>query len=288
MRVVKRVAAAMIAVIIALSAIVIGFADETEKNCDLVIKENSGAYYICVFCDAKSESFKRIDIIERNENGEKYLLKMIFGDEGHFSYNNVRDSEDHIIVVITDKELFEENGNYTIEFYPHDVTPEGCEKAEKISIDFEFAASIEPDYEIIEIHTELQVDRELDITAIGALPEGYKGKYYLDYEANHLGDEDTRKYVSARDGKIKALRAGDALVTVKDSLTHKTLCRIDIKIEPKQAKNFLELIKFTFQAMGSGAFETLRTTGYIFAVALWGITMPVVVTLTAIGSLVFI
>lgn len=288
MRVVKRVTATLIAVVIALSASTIGFADETEKNCDLLIKENARAYYICVFCDAKPESFKRIDIFKQDENGERTLLKMISIDEDHFNYKDVRNGEGFIIVVIDDKEFFEYNGNYAIEFYPHDVTPEGCEKAEKISIGFNFAESIEPEYEIIEIYTTLQVGREIDITALGALPEGYKGKYFLDYEYNHLGDDDNRKMLSARDGKIKALREGDATVKVKDSLSGKTLCTIDIDLEPKQAENFFELIKFTFQAMGNGASGALKSTGNILLGFAWGLAMPVAVMLTAIGSLIFI
>lgn len=288
MRVVKRVTAALIAVIISFSASIVSFADETDKDCSLVIKENGSRYFICVFCDAESESFKRIDIFKHNENGEKILLKMFYGDEGYFSNSEVMDYNGFIAVVIKDKEFFEPYGNYTIEFYPHDLTPEGYEKEEKISIDFDFAECIEPKYENIELYETVQVDDEIDINTLNAIPDGFMGKYHLEYYYNYLGDDDNRKLVSARNGIIKGLREGSAKVEVVDTLTDKTLCTINVDVEPKKAENFLELLKFTFQALGGGAYEALRTTGNIFLGAAWGVAVPVAVILTAIGSLIFI
>ncbi len=288
MRVVKRGTAALLAVIIALSASIIGFAEETNKNYTLIIKEDYRKYYVCVFGDARTPSFKRVDIFKNEEDGKKTLLKMFFAEDGQFVYNEVFNREGHMVVAIDSKDFFEADGSYTIEFYPADVVPEGQKKEDKISIDFNFADSVEPKYEIRELYTTLQVDRELDVNEFDCLPEGFMGEYRLDYIDNPLGDEDKRKLVSTQDSKITALREGTACVYVTDKLTENKLCKIIVKVEPKQAENFFELIKFTFQAIGGGAADTLKGFGGAFVGLAWGIAVPIVVAITTIGSLIFI
>ncbi len=131
----------------------------------------------------------------------------------------------------------------------------------------------------------LEVGEEISISKLSVLPEGYTGATYMDYLYNALSDSNSKKIVSAQNGVIKALREGTAYIYIENYDTGERIGAVSVNVVPRQADNFFELVRFTFEAMGRGALKTLEGTAAAILSVAFGISTPIIMTILGIGSI---
>lgn len=272
-RVVKRVIAALLAAIIAISAGIIGFAENNEEI-EVRYKDSDFGEYLCIYCEKKADSFETVNIYQRNENNEKTLLESLGDTHRFYSVNDGKRT--YLVIEIDGDILFADKGSYTVEFIAKETPSENCPKEADFSVDFDFSETSEPETEYIDIDITVEVGEEIDLIDYYTLPEDYLGSVYHQYRYNYIDDKYPDKIVSITDKtKLKAIREGSDYIYIEDKFSREEIGKISIKVVPQKAENLGELFKQTFQTLFSGAANGIKNVFSAFGAGLTGAGLTV-------------
>lgn len=286
MRVVKKLTAILLAVITVFTVTVIGFAEEPEEKIEVRIKDSDFGLNLCIYKDLELSAYETVNIYQRDEDGNKTLLESLNVFEN--CYICLYTLNNYIAIEFHSKNPFVDQGSYTVEFIAKEVPPEGVEKHENLIIDFDYADSIEPEFDYIEISTTHEKGKSLTLYDIYSPPEGYKGelifKYVDVFEPDNYPVDINEYFAWTLDG----VKTGKAEVYIIDNESREILAKVKILVIDEEPNNFFDLIIRTFKAMGNGAVNTFRNIGASIAAGIFGVSFPIVAILSAIGALIFI
>lgn len=142
----------------------------------------------------------------------------------------------------------------------------------------------ETDY-IYSVSVTIEVGDELSLSDIPLLSETINEDVYFSYIFEGLGNSNSKKIVNTSNEKITGLREGTAYVNVKSCSTGDIVGSIYVIVNPRQAHNFGELLKLTFEEIGKGFLNALEITAAGFLSVAFGITTPIVLAVMGIGSI---
>ena len=291
MRVVKKSFAILLAMIIAVSAFNISYAENiaeegTKEKTEIRMGEYLGITYLIVFSDVYIASFETINICQRdNESNEITLITSVSVEDNCYTYSD--EPKEIFSIRIPQGKIFVPQGKYTLELIAKETTPEGIKKENNLSIDFEYEDIINPEIYSLTIDLKLKEGEETDIFDIISLPEDYLSVYSIS-ETRIVSPYDS--YVEINGSTIKGTARGKTLVVVEDRFSGQTIAEINLKIQPETPDNFFDLIGSTFEIIGSDSLDAFSS---LFEISVGGITglfysvvaLPVLTVVAAFGSI---
>lgn len=293
MRVVKNTAAVLLAMLIAVSSFIIGYAENNEieepeekENIEIrLCEEYANETILTVFSDIYINAYETVTLYQRDENNEKTLVKSI-PCEG-YCYTHYKAPETTFAITLPAGGIFVSQGRYTLEFTAKETPPEGCEKEKDFSFDFCYEDIVNPEYENTNIDFTIEVGQKADISEILALPENYLIAYNV-YE-NREDDFFDEQIIEFDQNSFTGISRGNTLLVVEDVYSADIVAFINIRVVPETPDNFLGLIGSTMGIIGTDTLKSFIQLGSYGGVGLGGLfytlLFPIIAILSFFGAL---
>ena len=284
MRVVKKSLAVLLAAVIALSAVTIGYAEKSvNEGTEIRMIESYGTTHLLVFSNVYIASFETVNVYQRDESDEKTLILSLSARDNCNIYSD--EPQETFKLTIPGTGIFVAQGKYTLELIAKETPPEGVKKENDFSIDFEYENIINPEIEKKVINYTVEKGKKTELSEIISLPEGYLSIYYISENRENA----YVSFVEIEGSSITGTARGNTVLIVKDRLSDEIIAKINLKVIPEKPDNFFELLGSTFGIMGSDAFRALITVGETATVGIAGLfyslLFPVIGILSFFGAI---
>lgn len=284
MKTIKKILAAVLAIITAFSVAVIGNADSYELEGTVYYLQSQTDNRLYIKDSVDQEFFNSIVIYRIDENEERVEIKSFRKTDSGF--DGIESKHSCTIISLGSENIFTVEGSYVIEL-TNTYEYEGTVHTDTYYTQFNYPDVILTKPAFMAYRETIEIDEEIDLYDYLIIPEGMEEEVALHYFENHLGDDDSRKFISIRSGKATGVNKGFATVYVENKHTSQFYDSISIRVNQKKADNIFELFSLTFESLAEGTVSGVKNILWSVASGIFGVFLPFFFAGGFIGGLIF-
>lgn len=284
MKTIKKIIAAVLAIITAFSVSVIGNADSYDLGGTVYYLQSQTNNRLYIKNSFDQDFYNSVVIYRINENEERVELKSFQKNDSGF--DGIESKHNCTIISLGNENIFTAEGSYAIELI-NTYEFEDTVYTDIYCTQFNYPDVILTEPAFMAYGETIEIDEEIDLYDYLIIPEGMEEDVALHYFENHLGDDDSRKFISIRSGKATGVNKGYATVYVENKLTSQFYDSISFRVNQKKADNIFELFSLTFESLAEGTVSGVKNILWSVASGIFGIFLPFFFAGGLIGGMIF-